>query len=572
MSVMPPTPAGNSTTTLWATASKEWVIPPKPKPGRKPKKDASQAVASAPSPVDAPSPSSSVDPAGRRVQNRAAQRAFRERKQSQLAELQERIKQYEQGEIERNVALQQISKRVKDENDALIAENRELKDRIAQLERERDAALAAKAAALKDAELKRSRSRSPDRSEAPARKRKRTTAKDSAPASTVSNPALTLSLYDPPSLVHSPSVSNLSEQDTSPAPDPIPQQDAIYVDTMNLDFDFSLSASSSRPSVYENAVPMDTFDCGFCSDNTPCVCREIAMQSHAPSGPTFKVEAVEPSLQTISLDPAPSDEPSILDNLPAFQPAVPLRRRSDKAPAKSLFPVVPATSGDCGSGRGAVGDACSGDPSNCPACADDAFGRAFCTAVGEAVASQGPCADCPSRTAGPSQSAADAGVRLCCGNPALCGGGACAPPTNSTSVTFGNTEETMPTSEAWRQIKSHPNVEFADLRLLADVVARRSKCSGPTVVIEPALGSITPERSNTPAAGVPQSSDAILLSDPHALFKQRQERGLVSGSPPPRLVPHDELVACAQRRAPRQVQAAGVREALEMLDAQFAQT
>ena len=129
----------------------------------------------------------------------------------------------------------------------------------------------------------------------------------------------------------------------------------------------------------------------------------------------------------------------------------------------------------------------------------------------------------------------------------------------------------MPTSEAWRQIKSHPNVEFADLRLLADVVARRSKCSGPTVVIEPALGSITPERSTTPAKGVTHTSDAILLSDPHALFKQKQERGLVTGSPPPRLVPHDELVACAQRRAPRQVQAAGVREALEMLDAQFGQ-
>lgn len=473
--------------------------------------------------------------------------------------------------------MQQISKRVKDENDALISENRELKERIARLERERDDALVAKTAALRDAELKRPRSRSPDDTEAPARKRKRTIAKDAEPAHAVTNSVVALSLYDPPSLVHSPSLSHMSEQDTSPAPDQITQRDALYVDTMGFDnvFDFSLSASSSRPPVYESAVPMDTFDCGFCSDNTPCVCREIAMQSHAPLPPvnTFKVEPVEPSLQTISLDPAPSTEPSILDNLPAFQPAVPLRRRSDKAPVKSLFPVVPAPSGDCGSGRVAAGNACSGDPSNCPACADDAFGRAFCTAVGEAVASQGPCADCPSRTAGPSQSAADAGVRLCCGNPALCGGGACAPPANVTSVTFGNTEETMPTSEAWRQIKSHPNVEFADLKLLADVVARRSKCSGPTVVIEPALGSITPERSTTPATGVAHTSDAILLSDPHALFKEKQERGLglVTRSPPPRLVPHDELVACAQRRAPRQVQAAGVREALEMLDAQFGQ-
>lgn len=57
----------------------------------------------------------------------AAQRAFRERKQSQLAELQARVEQYERGEIERNVALQAAAKRLKEENDALKKENAELK-------------------------------------------------------------------------------------------------------------------------------------------------------------------------------------------------------------------------------------------------------------------------------------------------------------------------------------------------------------------------------------------------------------------------------------------------------------
>ncbi|KAJ2969802.1 hypothetical protein NUW54_g12878 [Trametes sanguinea] len=115
--------AVSSSSTLWATASKEWVIPAKPKPGRKPKKDV------APPPQDA-----AENDKGRRVQNRAAQRAFRERKQSQLAELQARLQQYEQGEIERNVALQNIAKRLKEENEKLRQENAALKAKVTQYE------------------------------------------------------------------------------------------------------------------------------------------------------------------------------------------------------------------------------------------------------------------------------------------------------------------------------------------------------------------------------------------------------------------------------------------------------
>ncbi|CAG8782150.1 538_t:CDS:1, partial [Acaulospora colombiana] len=57
----------------------------------------------------------------------AAQRAFRERKQSQLSELQARVQQYEQGEIERSITLQNLGKRLKDENDLLRQENEQLK-------------------------------------------------------------------------------------------------------------------------------------------------------------------------------------------------------------------------------------------------------------------------------------------------------------------------------------------------------------------------------------------------------------------------------------------------------------
>ncbi|KAJ4148540.1 hypothetical protein LMH87_003005 [Akanthomyces muscarius] len=54
--------------------SKEWVIPPRPKPGRKPATD--------------------TPPTKRKAQNRAAQRAFRERRAARVGELEEQLDQY----------------------------------------------------------------------------------------------------------------------------------------------------------------------------------------------------------------------------------------------------------------------------------------------------------------------------------------------------------------------------------------------------------------------------------------------------------------------------------------------
>src|ERR1700712_4545621 len=56
-------------TTPGLVTTKEWVIPPRPKPGRKPATD--------------------TPPTKRKAQNRQAQRAFRERKTALVGELQE---------------------------------------------------------------------------------------------------------------------------------------------------------------------------------------------------------------------------------------------------------------------------------------------------------------------------------------------------------------------------------------------------------------------------------------------------------------------------------------------------
>jgi hypothetical protein len=106
---------------------------------------------------------------------------------------------------------------------------------------------------------------------------------------------------------------------------------------------------------------------------------------------------------------------------------------------------------------------------------------------------------------------------------------------------------------------------------LAEVVARRSKCTGSRVVISPAPGSITPERS-APMTGLSRQGEStvpdhqsVLLIDPHERYHQkRRER-----SPPPRLVPQEVLIECGRRRI-REVNADGVREALRLLDSKFA--
>ncbi|KAF3016417.1 hypothetical protein E8E14_003231 [Neopestalotiopsis sp. 37M] len=68
---MAPTPEPHAQQPKVGITSKEWVIPPRPKPGRKPATD--------------------TPPTKRKAQNRAAQRAFRERRAARVGELEEQL-------------------------------------------------------------------------------------------------------------------------------------------------------------------------------------------------------------------------------------------------------------------------------------------------------------------------------------------------------------------------------------------------------------------------------------------------------------------------------------------------
>lgn len=516
--------AASSSTTLWATASKEWVIPSKPKPGRKPKKETLQAKEG----------DEQTDDKGRRVQNRAAQRAFRERKQSQLAELQARLQAYEQGEIERNVALQNIAKRLKEENETLRQENTALKEKLSAYEEQTQQPTASSSALPPENEKKRGR----DASASTSRKK----SKVDVPEPQVASPYA--GTPSPPDLVSSPESADTPDMRYSPVP--LPAMEPVY------------TTHPSKPDAYEQhsaEPPMPAFDCGFCSDDTPCVCR-IAFEQ-AAEGLAAEAQKMSNQPHLISFDKADMHS-SILDNMPTYQPPVPLRRRNAGAPRNSIFAVAPAP------------PTCSGDPSNCAACASDTFGKAFCEALGEssevAPPSVGRCADCPGDC-----------DRM---------RGSSAPDAFSSGRGDEAEASTIPTNDAWMQLKSHPNIAFEDLSLLADVVSRRSKCTGPRVIISPAPGSITPERSSTPVDS--QLSTEAPLQPAEAPFKEEIEpesepewrsspefRPSPDFRPPifkeeerPMLVPQHILKTCG-RRGMREVEVTAVQEALRLLDAKF---
>jgi len=288
------------------------------------------------------------------------------------------------------------------------------------------------------------------------------------------------------------------------------------------------------------------FSCGFCDQGAVCVCRDIVTSQvvgidgdgdgdgDITTTPEVKLDAVSSSQVELhdTRDANMSDIPtngnlSILDNLPEYQPPVPLKRRSGGTSVHSVFHVQPGPTSQ-NSGSGISSATCSGDPSNCVICADDSFGKAFCTAIttSACVAYDG---------------FSGSGVENCGKNGSrcdhLCPSGSSFTPD---SAVPSSSSKFIPTNDAWQKLKEHPNVDFADLSLLAEVVASRSKCAGPRLVIS----STAPTQSDERSSGANRHGSPIKLVDEKVLLE------------------------CGRRRV-QQVHMDGVQEALRMLDAKF---
>lgn len=508
----------SSSPTLWATASKEWVIPAKPKPGRKPKKDALAR------PSD-DSPEQPGEAKARRSQNRAAQRAFRERKQNHLADLQARLQMYEQEEVERNVALQSIAKRLKEENETLRADNVQLQARVSELETELNA--------LRSVDKKRGRSVS----SIPPRKKSRTAQDFSDIIRNQS--AISRSLPTPPPSFSSPDSIESSHMSF----EPLSHQEITRDDPFSRQLDCLDASQSTKSSVILTSdSSIENFNCGFCDDTVPCICREVVMHERAAEA-------------TSLLNP-PIDKPEpmkfILDNLPKYEPPVPLRRRPSNPNRGSVFPVFNRSFD--------LPPACTGDPQNCSACAADDFGKAFCAAVNKSAAF--PCDDCPGTSSAPSNPG-----NGCCGNPARCAQTSTSSPATCPQASADNASSSsgmISCDDAWRQLKLHPNVESSDLSFLAEVVAQKSKCMGPRVVVSPIPQSVMPERTSTPAN---HSLSQTVHDDVRPVLHAEDHRhNNLEPSFPSRLVPQEVLARCGRERV-RTVHIDAVQAALRLLDA-----
>ncbi|WVQ83210.1 hypothetical protein IAT38_005349 [Cryptococcus sp. DSM 104549] len=189
----------------------------------------------------------------------------------------------------------------------------------------------------------------------------------------------------------------------------------------------------------------------------------------------------------------------------------------------------------------------------------------------------------------------------CCGNPELCGGGGCTgdvigiggPSGSQDAMTaIGGMQSTghaghahahddhedaeddhttLRPDQAWKTLKAHPNAKFASLALLADVVARRTKCLGPRVELSPMPGSPAPPHASTPGPSHSHSphfspSHAHPHAHAHAHPHVHLHKGTASPSAGAGSSPLSASQAASLKKRNLEVETSALRNALKLLD------
>ncbi|KAF9877174.1 bZIP transcription factor [Colletotrichum karsti] len=250
--------------------TKEWVIPPRPKPGRKPATD--------------------TPPTKRKAQNRAAQRAFRERRAARVGELEEQLD-------EQREAQEKTEKELKDKVHGLEMEVQAFKSRCLVLENllERERKDRVKA----EAELEGQKRRWSDQTTAASGPRR-------LPSPVRRDSSVTVHHEPPtPSAGHSNQPFSIS-QIVSP-------QDSTQMEDSPAPFGCG-SCDPSGSCVCAEDVLTDTITgCGGCTPEGRCACLEESFKTQimadlkrAPSP-----SAAPTSVKRIRTEPAPAEETEI---------------------------------------------------------------------------------------------------------------------------------------------------------------------------------------------------------------------------------------------------------------------
>jgi hypothetical protein len=202
---------------------KEWVIPPRPKPGRKPATD--------------------TPPTKRKAQNRAAQRAFRERRAARVGELEEQLEETKEENQRHEVEMQAKIVRLEAELERFNGELQSWRLRCDTLDRIADYERREKEAALAELSYLRNGAR--------------TTGTEAVP-------------LPPRRARQTESQTPIAEQYAQHVPSPAPDMEELGCGGCSL---------STHCACAEEALALVTSGCGKCTADTSCECLEETVKA-----------------------------------------------------------------------------------------------------------------------------------------------------------------------------------------------------------------------------------------------------------------------------------------------------
>lgn len=348
--------------------SKEWVLPPRPKPGRKPS-------------VDTPSTK-------RKAQNRALQRLFRERRLNRVSELEDKILEIEK---ERSIKEGLLNNHIKN----LSIENKRLNEIIQELRNQQ------KPGKIRD-DSKSSKYISPISSaanspnvvnvvnnddcgvclkddcicESIGLRRENAVKKDGFKRDIES--------FKPMALV--PLKRKLSEPleldfTNKFKPKKMPQlvKQEVTSNQGDLFVAGQRSALKIQP-VIQQQLPLikvveEDQDCGFCSDDTPCICRELAKEVENMNKLNDMLN------QTLETNLPPLKNVSRQNSLPVLHPGPTVALSKDQQNQKQKESTSSLSSTPLSLSGSSTSSQCTGNPGTCSQCQVDPMSTLFCTSI-----------------------------------------------------------------------------------------------------------------------------------------------------------------------------------------------
>ncbi|OKL64153.1 hypothetical protein UA08_00332 [Talaromyces atroroseus] len=363
MSSMSPSPGLSGSLT-----SKEWVIPPRPKPGRKPATD--------------------TPPTKRKAQNRAAQRAFRERRAARVGELEEQIKKIEDDHDALELVLRnQITQLTKDLDQA-HSDISWWRNRCHSLEKELSLERSQKG---KAGNQQYSHETIPDTVPINIRRKgshKRLNTQATEPQASNEQLDLVAAGCGSCSTTHCQCVedvlqaTNFSDESEQKKDNERSASELTIKydpDQMEIDFTARFSAPRGVVSVENKTTSTPPAErCGFCGDGTACICAEMADQESRHD--IYEQNRLAPIQNYSQFTPPPSDGDARELTLPSISqatnpcangPGTCAQCRAD--PRSTLFcktlaasRAASGSSGGCCGGKGADGGCCQSRPAPRP--------------------------------------------------------------------------------------------------------------------------------------------------------------------------------------------------------------